>query len=213
MRNVPIVFSSRLFSFLVIGFIVATTVGVLSHEGGHYLAARYYGFAEVHMRYNSTSWQCTHSPCNAATERQHITITAAGPLQTILAGTLGIVLLFTSRNRFKRKAELNLPQWCCVFLALFWLREISNLLREFYLLNFTTGHNFSGDEFLLSSYFGWGPWLLSVLLGVLAVFILFAIIFVFVPARQRFTFMLSGLFGGVAGAVLWLGILGPRLMP
>ena len=39
------------------------------------------------------------------------------------------------------------------------------------------------------------------------------VIFKFVPLRQRLTFILAGLAGGGAGAVLWFISLGPRLLP
>jgi len=212
MNQVPVVFHRKLFILLFIGFIFATAAGVLSHESGHYFMARYYGFGDVHMRYNSTSWQCTHNPCSGASDRQHMIITAAGPVQTILTGTIGFLLLLVFKKNYKRET-LALWQWIIVFLALFWLREISNLLREFYLVHFTANHSFSGDEFFLSASFGFSPWFLNTVLGAIALFVLGMVIFVFVPARQRFTFILSGLFGGIAGAVLWLGIVGPRLMP
>ena len=213
MNILPIVFNRKLFILLFFGFIIATVAGILSHEGGHYFMAKHYGFGDVHMRYNSTSWQCTQSHCNGASDRQHIIITAAGPIQTVLTGTIGFVLLLVLRKSYKQSAALALWQWVIIFLALFWLRELSNLLREFYLVHFTAGHSFSGDEFLLSADLGYGAWLLNAVLGAIALFVLGMVQFLFVPERQRFTFMLAGLAGGVAGAVLWLGILGPRLMP
>ena len=44
MKNIlPVVIKPRLFALLALGFIIATIVGTVSHEAGHYLAAKYFG--------------------------------------------------------------------------------------------------------------------------------------------------------------------------
>ena len=211
-QSLPIVFHTRLFILLFCGFVVATTVGVLSHESGHYFMAKYLGFTGLKMRYNSTSWRPSEGTERRATHREGLMMIAAGPVQTVMTGTIGVALLFIFRKNYRRE-QLLTWQWLIVFLALFWLREISDLVREFYLVHFTRNHALSGDEFLLSKDMGFSPWFLNVVLGGIALIVLGLIIYRFVPALQRFTFLTAGLLGGITGAVLWLGILGPQLMP
>lgn len=44
----------RLFIYLSIGFVLATVIGTVSHEGGHYIAAKHFHYA-AKMHYASVS--------------------------------------------------------------------------------------------------------------------------------------------------------------
>jgi hypothetical protein len=50
-----LIFYPRLFIYLLLGFIVATVVGTISHEAGHYLAGKYFGFPAT-MHYAAVSF-------------------------------------------------------------------------------------------------------------------------------------------------------------
>jgi len=56
-------------------------------------------------------------------------------------------------------------------------------------------------------------WLLAAITGVIGFFVLYVVVFKFIPQQQRLTFVSSGIVGGVAGYVLWLYLPGPLLLP
>jgi hypothetical protein len=53
---IPMKFDLRLFVLLALGFIAFTVIGTVSHECGHYLAARCLGY-KASLHYGSTSIQ------------------------------------------------------------------------------------------------------------------------------------------------------------
>jgi fatty acid desaturase len=53
-------FNKKLFIALTLGFILTTIVGTITHECGHYLAAKYYGY-NASINYAATKW---HDPVN-----------------------------------------------------------------------------------------------------------------------------------------------------
>ena len=57
-------------------------------------------------------------------------LTAAGPLQTMISGTIGLLMLLLTRSSFAGKEQLSPWQWVLIFMTLFWLREIFNLVFE-----------------------------------------------------------------------------------
>ncbi|GHA51788.1 hypothetical protein GCM10007103_35320 [Salinimicrobium marinum] len=75
------------------------------------------------------------------------------------------------------------------------------------------GSFFSGDEKKISVILNLWPGTVSVILGTIGLLISLFIVFEIIPKRLRFTFILSGLFGGIFGFILWMNILGPRLLP
>src|SRR3954468_17181301 len=108
---------TRLFVYLTLAFIVAAVIGTLSHEGGHYLAARLYGYnAKIHYAYTITYYGQAYSP------QKNLAITAAGPLQSMTTGTIGFVLLLIFKRHFKQTTRLKPWQWIVILTALFWLR-------------------------------------------------------------------------------------------
>jgi len=198
----------RLFLALVAGFMLATVAGTLSHEAGHYLVARSLGY-RVSINYGAMTW----------TGEQHfrsrdiLFILWGGPLQTMLTGTLGVLLLWRCRRSFLPGKPLAFWQWFLVFLSLFWLRQPANLATGVGTW-LRTGHApRSGDETRLAAYYHWPPVTILALTALIGMLILALVVFRFIPRGQRILFMASGLLGGVSGYVLWLHGLGPVLMP
>ena len=238
---IPIYFNGRLFTFLFIGFIIATVAGTLSHECGHWLMSRYYGFKKSRITYANTSYcgfnekflrevsiykqypneihqhlnfplKDEYDTLRKETSKEWMIIQVAGPLQTMFTGTIGLLLLFLYRKKIVGAERLFFSQWLLVFLSLFWLREIFNLVTAVVLL--LTGRiRMHGDEFVLAKHLDWNPWSISVVAGIASLCVLWLVIFKVIPAKQRFTFIIAGLTGGLSGAYLWLILLGPRLMP
>jgi hypothetical protein len=74
---------------------------------------------------------------------------------------------------------------------------------------FYSQSNFSSDEFEISRLIGFNQWMVPSLTLVLGVFIFCYVIFKIIPLK--YTFILSGLFGGVSGFSLWFESLGEML--
>lgn len=238
---ISLIFHKRLFILLSLSFIVATVVGTLSHETGHYFAAKYYGFKKPRIHYNYTLWQCHNAlqnkfiaiqqrNANAIKNkrpfpedarynamqkeifRQQVNIGLAGPIETMLTGTIGLFLLLAFRKKYQQSDTLKAWQWLLVFITLFWLRELFNLVVAF-VYWFIYHRWLYGDESHISTAWHLPPYAGYALTGSIALIVLAIVVFKFVPVKQRLTFLLAGLAGGIMGAILWLVLLGPVVMP
>jgi hypothetical protein len=233
-------FDKRLLTILSFAFIIATIIGTLSHEFGHYIAAKSLGY-KARIHYASADWydpglfesidtitskyskQIEEGSSFPGKEKydqvirkysnDNRWITIGGPLQTLLTGTIGLILLFAWKKSFKSKQKLTPRQWTLVFITLFWLRQAANLIVWFGSYLLTKKFSYKGDEIKIAVQTGLPFWLLLIVTGVIGIIILYGVIFKFIPKPQRQTFVLSGIIGGVAGYILWLYLLGPVLLP
>lgn len=145
--------------------------------------------------------------------KSDILITFGGPLQTIATGTIGLLILFIRRKSIY-KGGLKIIDWLAVFLSLFWLREVFNVFTsvtgELYSPD---GTWFGGDELGMSQSLNlWGgtfPIILATIGSVISLYVIFKIL----PEKIRLTFILSGFIGGISGFVLWMNIIGPKVLP
>ena len=196
---------------LILGFMASTIIGTISHEAGHYITAKALGY---HARINYMS-TIDILPINGklTDPEERMLITLGGPVQTILTGTIGLVLLFFFRRSFQSASKLNLKQWLIIFITLFWLRQTANFV--IWVSNYFINGQFltRGDEVKLARYFGLPEATIVTITALAGAIILFTVIFKFIPIAQRFTFILAGLFGGIAGYLLWFGGLGEMIMP
>jgi hypothetical protein len=233
-------FDFRLFVLLVIGFIAFTIIGTVSHESGHYLVARMFGFkSSIHYNYTSLdlnqndklfyrlTWIRYRDQIKAGQpfpekdrfdrimngyKRMGIWFTLGGPLQTMLTGTLGLILMIIYRKRYFASKRLSFWLWLIIFTSLFWLRQTANFISEIgsglirgYIRSF-------GDESYVARHYHLPFWSVSAITAMIGVIILAIVIFRFIPIKQRLTFITAGLFGGVSGFVFWLVVFGKIIM-
>ncbi len=232
----------KLAFFLIISFIVATVLGTLSHELGHCVVAKYYGY-NVFIHFGSMHWEddanddfidTTYEKYKDSIKqnpyfdfpdkkrydqvlKKHrkdgFWISAGGPIQTILFGTIGFLLLLFFKKSFTNKDRLTIWQWGLIFLASFWLRQIANFLAGIGVYIFTGKWFITGDEGVLSHHLKINNGSINATTALIASILLSFVYFTFTPKSQRLTFLVSGLIGSVLGAILWLIVLGPLLMP
>ncbi len=230
----------RLFLFLAFTFIAFTIIGTLTHELGHYTAAKYLGLTPK-LHYQSVSFALSKNDIEidkiyglyqkeinakqdfpakkrfdelVIIETKNDTIhRAAGPVQTMLTGTLGFILLLVYRKNFFTSQKLNIKQWLLVFFSLFWLREVFNTALAICLLIITKENEFYGDEFILSQLFLLPNFTLPIITAIIGIIICLIVVFKFIPSSQRKIFISAGFVGGISGYILWRHILGPWLMP
>lgn len=110
----------KLLSLLILGFVLATVVGTVSHEYGHFFIARYYGL-EARVHYGFTSWQRPEG-LPQLNRFDHFLINLGGPVQTMVIGSCGLFLMYWNRKSFLKNIPLSFIQWIMVYVSLFWLR-------------------------------------------------------------------------------------------
>ncbi len=223
-----------------LAFILFTAIGTLSHEYGHIAVANFLGYKTT-LHYGSMNYdsdelnnelfrlytdnktaiengedfeeRTEYRRVSRKTGYDYFFITLGGPLQTMLTGTIGLAILYWRR----RKTAINgfqLVDWLAVFLSLFWLREVFNVVMSVggELLS-PDGHFFGGDERNLSKHLHLWEGAIPISLAIIGLTVSTIVIFKFIPPRYRRTFILSGLIGGSAGFVLWMYGVGPILLP
>lgn len=237
---VKITLDIQTFLIFTITFVVFTAIGTVSHEYGHILVAKSLGY-ETTLYYGSMTFD--GGEINKKRDRIYseykneidnnvdfekkaeyeslikksisngFWILLGGPMQTIFTGLIGLIIIFFRKNQIK-KFGLRWIDWLAVFLSLFWLREVFNLVMSvaFEIIS-PNGSYFSGDEsnisFLLNLWDGTIP----IILGTIGLFISVFVIFRIIPNRLRLTFIASGFLGGILGFILWMYVLGPKLLP
>lgn len=138
MAIITLQFRFRLFLCLTLSFILCTIIGTVSHEGGHYIIGKYLGH-DAKLHYASTSYNGSEKSREYDTfieknkdkiqaqekspekdkyleiverkRKEILFLILGGPVQTILTGTIGFLILW-----FKRKK--NIPQIQSVFFKL-----------------------------------------------------------------------------------------------
>ena len=146
-------------------------------------------------------------------KKESLYVSMGGPLQTMITGLFGCLLLYIRRNK-QIESGFNLIDWIAVFLSLFWLRELFNLISSLaYGMMLQHGKYFGGDEYRISKKLNLWEGTIPVVLGLLGLVISLIVVFKIVPFNLRFTFIISGLIGGITGLYLWMDVFGPWLLP
>lgn len=201
-------FDTRLFIYLSSAFAIFVVIGTLSHEFGHYLVAESFGYNA------SISFGSTHIQDYDKVPPLHkFWITLGGPMQTMLTGSIGLFWILRYHKSFSVKQRLTLGNWAIIFMALFWLRQLSNF--AFGMIRFLKKGEFpqKNDESRLSSFLGLPGETLLIISAACAAIVVWVVVFRFVPKSQRPTFIASGIVGGFSGMYLWLHCLGKIIMP
>ncbi|EDP69969.1 hypothetical protein FBALC1_10567 [Flavobacteriales bacterium ALC-1] len=133
-------------------------------------------------------------------------ITIGGPAQTIFTSFIGLVILYFRRKEWK--IDFKITDWLAVFMSLFILREIFNFISTSFSSLIHSKTNFNGDEYRISVMLGYNEWLIPFLTLLLSLTISYYVFFKIIPIKYRFTFIVSGLIGGVSGFAIWFGFLG-----
>jgi len=140
-------------------------------------------------------------------------VTIGGPLQTIITGIIGLIILLIRRKNIYRNG-LKILDWLAIFLSLFWLREVFNLVTSIggEIIS-PDGTWFGGDELFISQGLNLWSGTIPIILATLGLIISIFIVFKIVPKKIRLTFILSGFVGGLFGFILWMNIIGPKILP
>ena len=231
----------KLLLFLAFGFVIFTIIGTLTHEMGHIVFAKAQGY-QTTLHYGSMNYSYGSSidefnaiwdtyereikngePYPKEERRQELLlemqrkrnwITAGGPLQTIITGTVGFILLYRRKESIAT-AGMKILDWFYMFLTFFWLRELANPITGL-ISSFMEGEIRlfeGGDEFRLAQSLGCWKGSFSLPLAVIAFGIFSFVVFRIIPKNLRSTLLAAGLIGGIFGYFFWLEWVGPILIP
>lgn len=227
------------FSVLIyFAFIFFTVIGTLSHEFGHFTVGRFLGYESV-IHYSSTSWGDNKLTTDISAilkknqeaiklnlnfpEKQKFDLLVeknrknrfytiiGGPIQTILTGTIGFLLLLWIK--FKKKRFITFfSDWVYLFLTLFWLRQPTNLIYGL-IINGLNKKYGRADESRISYYLNLPKDTIILITGTIGFLISGYAIINFIPKDKILNFCVVGILGGISGYILWLKILGPIVLP
>lgn len=233
--------NTKLSSLLILSitFIVFTVVGTISHEYGHIVVAKYLGY-ETELHYGSMNFDNNlQNQINEIYFRNEtsilnkkpflekelyeklilksfynrLAINIGGPVQTIVTGTIGFILLLFRREKILENG-MKILDWLYVFLSLFWLREVCNLTMSLASAILIGKKNyFGGDERKIAIMLEIPQGSIAIPLAIIGLCIALFVIFRIIPKEQRLLFISSGFLGGITGFILWLRILGPIVIP
>jgi len=232
-------FDYKLSIFLTLTFILMTVVGTLTHELGHYSISKILGY-EASINYKSSSYwdnnlneylKDTYEKYSneiksdtdfPGKEKYHkavqkyrldsFWIILGGPLETILTGYIGFMLLLVFRKRYIKSDQVHFNGWALIFMSLFWLRQVANLFMAVMSLLLKGQPSQRGDEMRLANHLGINIWIIQIVTGLLGIGIL-VFVLRFLPKTVILTFLISGLIGGILGYYLWLIKFGQYIMP
>ncbi|MFC4262638.1 hypothetical protein ACFOWM_07105 [Ferruginibacter yonginensis] len=223
-----------------LAFFLSTIIGTLSHELGHYTVAKSLGYYSK-VSYGYTIWDdTTNRPfidsiyskyykeiesnqdfprkkefdlIQKKYNKDGFYITLGGPIQTMLTGSFGFILLLTQKRKIIERDRINPYQWLSIFLCLFWLRQSVNFIVWVitYLINNKVLTR--SDEIRIAISLSLPKESLTIFTALVGIAVLIFVIFKIIPTKKRFTFILAGLFGGTFGYFFWLFWIGPKLMP
>lgn len=188
-------------------FLPAATLGTLGHELGHWGMAKLQGCRPV-LHFASVSPGC---PGRLGPEVEFWGV-AAGPLSTLVCGSLGVLGLAWWR---RRAVHLDFTGIAWTVLALFWSRPLFNTLVQLgsVALGMVPSERLQrSDEGRLSMMMEWPTMTLSWVCSLWAVGVI-AWTASQVPARVRGSWAAGAVSGALAGFALWMGVLGPAWLP
>jgi len=193
-------------------FLMLTIVGTLSHEITHYSVSKLIGL-NPNLHFGSVSFS---DKINLLERESHnymkfLKSTIAGPLQTLLTGSIGFLLLVARRH--KNKYTFRKKDWFALFMALFWLRQCFNLGTTILISVYNKELTVKGDEAFIASHFNLNPISLDLILGTIGFVICYITIFKILPIRYRLSLILGGVLGSIIGYILWFHIFGKIVLP
>lgn len=183
--------------WLCIG-IIAGPLAIITHEAGHFLAAKSLGYTEVEFHYASINRG--QSPHEAERPHDRGVISVAGPLVTLLMA-LGCCLYASQKSRYG------------FFMTLGISTPLRNLASIVALVFVFIGKDVSGnDEVKVASFFNFHPTIPLLVSGAVLVFTWIYLIPLMLKRHGRLA-LAASLAGIILGNVVWLTVLGPAILP
>ncbi len=192
--------------YIFILFFVFTAAGTIVHECGHYIPAYLYGW-EPALHYAQTSLSVAIPASPALNNWKVLSYHAGGMMVNISIGSIGYIILKKQHHLLKNeylKAFL-------IVLTFFWSRQIVILISD--LRELVYDSPILTDEQKVSLQLSLPKNLLSILLGVIAIYLCCNAVLRFLPKKEIMPFRVAGIIGSVLGYLFWFRVLGPGILP
>jgi hypothetical protein len=197
-------------AFLTLSLLLFLIVTNIIHETGHYLVARMYGY-DATLRYNMTYVDFADSSVEYD-ESHGFWIAMGGAIQTIILGFIGLNVL----NKRRKSVKLGKPSvsfWLYVFLSLGFISYTVNFFLWIIAYGNTLSLDIKTDEMIIATHLNIPEVLLLTFLAVFGIIISIYVFKNFIPKKSKAALLLSILLGYFLFFILWIGLLGPVLMP
>lgn len=229
----------RRFIYFLLAFILCVPIGTMSHEFGHYAMSKFLGYeSTIHYdRMTSNSHiendrlLCIYSDNKEAIKNNqyfigkkeydkarstlridNLLMLFGGVFQTILVGSLGLLLLYRKRN--KNRSTFDAADWVYLFMSLFWLRQVYNVIHSLFIGWYYSIEKYcGGDELRIATLLDLPNCSIAYALGLAGILICSYAILFLLPKKYRISFIVGGVMGSSIGYYLWMEILGPILLP
>lgn len=195
-------FDKRLFVLLSFAFAACTVIGTLSHELGHFLIALFFG-EKPKIHFASSSIDTPYE----ISQTKEILIILGGVMMTLFIGFTGFAQVMNRYFRRIRLEKLELNDWLKVLLTMFLLREPFNFVLHFW------AKETHSDEQQLATLFSLPQNCVSLCLSLVSIWIIYFVIFKFVPRVQRLSLLLGAFVGSTLGYLIWFHFIGPLVLP
>ncbi len=198
-----------IFHFFI--FSILTIVGIQTHEISHYIVADILKFKPL-LHHSSVSFQFIEMKNNKDYQFNELLIIIAGPLQTIFTGIFGFIML-SYRRQYRLESKFTKLDWFAVFLTLFLLRQVFNLMTSLIKSVKISGVYFGGDEAKISEKLGIFHGTFGIITGTTALIICSITFFYFIPKTKRLNLILGATFGSIISYYLWSFYIGEIVLP
>lgn len=207
---------TRLLVYLSVTFVFAFTIGVLSHEAGHFVVAKFFGY-EPTIHYQFTDFHDEILASDTSVEGQallnhrRIWMLAGGPLETMIVSSVTLLLLFLVRKPDRRQISPTFFEWVLITVSLFWMRQPVNFTVWLLKGALFNRYSFQGDEVKIASMLGLPIWFLLFITATVALIVLYGIVQC-IPKSLLPTVIISAFIGGILEYLCWSLWLGPILL-
>lgn len=192
-------------------FFFLTITGTQTHEWAHYLVADYFNFNPI-LHYSSVSYKLELNQQVNDLKIKKFLFTLAGPLQTMVTGSVGLAIILFRRKRTSLN-QFRLSEWFTIFLSLFWLRQVFNLITNLIKIVLTQRISFGGDEAKLSRMLNISEGIIGFATGIIGFIICLYVVFGVVTKEKRASLIFGGFIGSLISFGVWNFYLGKIILP
>jgi len=194
-------------------FVPQAFILVMIHELGHYTWAYNFGYEPI-LHYASVSLE--NFPENAGNTpeimKDLIGVTLAGPILNMVVGTIGIIWLWLLRRHGELTYPVKPQVWAAIVLTVLWGRELLVGAGGLLILMVGVEVETIDDWHEIAKYWELSPWIIFFITGAIGSIICLLILWWF-PRSHWKHLAVGGPAGCIFGIVVWLGGIGPLVLP
>lgn len=196
---------------LIIGYIIFLIITTITHELGHYIVAKIYGYDAV-LHYNMTEVSYINSQ-NGSNQAHSFWITLAGSIQAMVFGVIGIITLYKKKIFFKEANKLRIRQWIIIFFSLSFLTYTINFFFWMIVYTNTFSLEIKPDEVRIAEYLKIPAELILLILAIIGILSFRYVVKYCIPKKIKTVLILSIFIAYFLFFPIWMKLLGPLILP